>query len=215
MMQRLLITLLVLGVSPAMADDAQEVSATGKVVQYEADGGGMLANADVDWDRYSGILLEKASVEFRNDWERDQERLNNNIVRDADQAKIKSDMSDMLHGILVRKIADTEHYELTNTRGANVLRFTPRIAKLDIHAPGRVQGIIGNVLVDSKGSLVLVMEISDSVSGELLASAWRLEVDPDKGFMETATEAGNKTAFSRMMADWSSWLFGMLDHVRR
>lgn len=214
-MIKLLTVLLVLGVSSATADDAPDNSAAGEIVKYEAQGGGMLASADVDWDRYTGILLEKARVEFREDWERDQERLNNNIVTDADRAKIKSSMSDMLHGILVQKISDTEHYELTNARGANVLRFTPRITKLDIHAPGRVQGIVGNVLVDSKGSLVLVMEISDSVSGELLASAWRLESDPDKGFMETATEAGNKTAFSRMMADWSAWLFGMLDHVRR
>ena len=77
-----------------------------------------------------------------------------------------------------------------------------------------MQNIIGNVLVDSKGRMVLVMEISDAHSGELLASAWRLQVDPDKNFMETATEAGNKTAFKRMMREWSSWFFAMLDHVR-
>jgi hypothetical protein len=47
----------------------------------------------------------------------------------------------------------------------------------------------------------------------LLASAWQLQEDPDKGFMETATEAGNKTAFKRMMKNWSAWFFAMLDHV--
>ena len=95
-----------------------------------------------------------------------------------------------------------------------MLRYTPRVVKLDILAPGNAQGIVGNVLVDGKGSMVVVMEISDSMNGELLASAWRLEVDPDKGYMETATEAGNKTAFKRMMGNWTDWLFAKLDHVR-
>lgn len=214
MMLRLLAILLALGSSPATASDATPEPAAGKILQYEAQGGGMLAAADVDWNQYTRIQLERATVEFREDWVRDQERLNNNIIRETDLAQIRSEMSELLHGVLVRMISDADGYTLSETTGADVLRFTPRITKLDIHAPGKAQVIVGNVLVDSKGSMVLVMEISDSASGKLLSSAWRLEADPDKGFMDTATDAANRTAFKRMMENWSSWFFAMLDYVR-
>jgi hypothetical protein len=165
MMLRLLAILLALGSFPVIADDAPMGSPEGEIKQYEANGGVMLASTDVNWNRYTGILLEKAAVEFLEDWKREQQRLNNNIVTDHDQMRIKSGMSDMLHEILTGEISGNDRYSLSETRNTNVLRFTPRIAKLNIHAPGKLQAIVGNVLVDSKGSMVIVMEISDSVSG--------------------------------------------------
>jgi len=214
MLLRTLTILLALSVLPATANESASQTGAGNVVQYEVRGGGMLANADVDWDRYTKVLLEPATVEFRENWAKDQQRLNNNLVTERDLAQIRSWISDMLQGALSRKISDTDGYALSDVSGPDVLRYTPRVVKLDILAPGNAQGIVGNVLVDGKGGMVVVMDISDSVSGELLTSAWRLEVDPDKGYMVTATEAGNKTAFNRMMGNWTEWLFAMLDHVR-
>ena len=214
MILRMLTILLALSVLPVTADENTPQPATDSIVQYETEGGGMLANTDVDWNRYTKVLLDRATVEFREDWAKDQQRLNNNIVTERDLAQIRSWISDMLQGALSRKISDTDGYALSDVRGTDVLRYTPRVVKLDILAPGKTQVIVGNVLVDGKGGMVVVMDISDSASGELLASAWRLEVDPDKGYMETATEAGNKTAFKRMMGNWTDWLFAMLDHVR-
>lgn len=214
MTHRILIILLTLSILPSWADETAPQSGADKIVQYEADGGGMLANAGVDWNRYTKVLLDRATVEFREDWVKDQERLNNNIVREKDLAQIRSWMAEMFQQVIAGKTSGSDRYELTDASGADVLRFTPRIVKLDILAPGKAQGIVGNVLVDGKGSMVLVMDVSDAVSGKLLASAWRLEVDPDKGYMETATEAGNKTAFKRMIENWTGWFFAMLDYVR-
>jgi len=215
MILRTLTILLALSVLQATANESAPQSGAGNIVQYEAAGGAMLANADLDWNRYTKVLLDRATVEFREDWAKDQQRLNNNMVTERDLAQIRSWISDMLQGALSSKISDTDGYALSEVRGTDVLRYTPRVAKLDILAPGNAQAIVGNVLVDGKGAMVVVIDISDSVSGELLASAWRLEVDPDKGYAETATEAGNKTAFKRMMGNWTEWLFTMLDHVRK
>jgi hypothetical protein len=211
---RFLAILLALFVLPAAADENTPQSSANRIVQYEAAGGDMLANADVDWNRYTKILLDRATVEFREGWVKDQQRLNNNMVTERDLAQIRSWISEMLQEALSNKISDTDGYALSEVSGTDVLRYTPRVAKLDILAPGNAQAIVGNVLVDGKGAMVVVIDISDSVSGELLASAWRLEVDPDKGYAETATEAGNKTAFKRMMGNWTEWLFAMLDHLR-
>ena len=211
---RFLAVLLMLGTVCANADEVPAEPSADQILRYEARGGTMLASADVPWERYTEIQLERADVSFREGWKSDQKRLNNTLVREADLERIRSDMSEMLNEVLTHRISSTDDYTVTDSGGPNVLRLSPRISKLDIEAPGRLQDIVGDVLVDGKGSMVLVMEISDSESGELLASGWRLEVDPDKGFMDLATEANNKTAFKRMMREWSEWLFALLGHVK-
>lgn len=214
MMFRRLVLFLALGTACVMADEGPSDTPSGKIMQLEFQRGSMLVSTAIPWERYTAIQLEQASVVFREGWKSDQQRLNNALVREVDLARIRSDMSEMLEEVLADNIERAGDFTLAEASGSNVLRLTPRISKLDILAPGRLQDIVGDVLVDGKGSMVLVMEISDSVSGELLASAWRLEVDPDKGFMETATEASNKTAFKRMMREWTDWFFSLLNHIR-
>jgi len=161
--------------------DAVQAPIPGQIISYQFGSGGMLASAGVDWDSYTKVLLERATVEFRENWVSDQRKINDSFVREADVERIKTEMSDLLDRVLTRKLSDKDGYTLTVESGTDVLRFTPRIAKLDIHAPGRAQEFVGHVLIDSKGSMVLVMDISDSVSGELLASCWQLQGGPRKG----------------------------------
>jgi hypothetical protein len=210
----LAIIIVVLSVTASADTGPAQTSVPGDVIRYDTKNGGMLATAGIDWDRYTKIQLEKATVEFRENWVQDQQRVNNTIVRESDIAQIKSGMSKMLDQVLRRRIADNEDLTLTDERGANVLRFTPQIKKLDINAPAIAQEIVGHVLVDSMGSMVLVMDISDSTSGEILASSWQLQVDMTDGYMDTASSARNKTAFKQMMEHWARWYFELLDYVR-
>ena len=105
---RLLTILLALSVLPATANENTTQVAADSIVQYEAEGGGMLANANVDWNKYTKVLLDRATVEFREDWVKNQQRLNKNIVPERDLAQIRSWISDMLQEALNRKNADTE-----------------------------------------------------------------------------------------------------------
>ena len=194
--------------------DAVQAPVPGQIISYQFGSGGMLATAGVDWDSYTKVLLERATVEFREDWISDQWKINDSLVREEDAERIKTEMSDLLDKTLTRKLVDKDGYTLTAESGADVLRFTPRIAKLDIYAPGLAQAFVGHVLIDSKGSMVLVMDISDSVSGVLLASAWQLQVDSEKGYTDSATSARNRTAFGQMMGRWATWLVKLLDVVR-
>ena len=95
-----------------------------------------------------------------------------------------------------------------------MLRFTPRIVKLDIYQPGKAQDYVGHVLVDAEGSMVITLDIVDSLTGKLLASSWSVQVDPEKGFMWSSTSASNRTAFGQMMKRWANWQFELLEVVR-
>jgi hypothetical protein len=194
----------------ALADESD----AGEIVKYETRDGGMLTAAEIDWSLYSEIRLDKATVEFRENWVEDQKRQFDNILRESDLERIRSDMSNMLHRVLTEKVAKTDRYALSDQSGRGVLRFTPRIVKLDIYQPGQAQDYVGHVLVDAEGSMVITLDIVDSLTGKLLASSWNVQVDPEKGFMWSSTSASNRTAFGQMMNRWANWQFEMLEIVR-
>ena len=170
--------------------------------------------SDVDWNSYGKVLLEKASVEFRDNWVRDQKRLYDKNIRETDEERIKTSASDLLAKVITRELPGDGGYEITDEAGAGVMRWTPRIVKLDIVAPDRVSDTISDSLVDSQGSLTIELDIHDSVSGKLLAKASQYQSDPYKGYMERTTSATNAQAFRLMMLRWTDWLFEQLDSVR-
>jgi len=199
----------------ALADtDPSQSAFPGQIVKYQTRDGVLLADGDVDWCGYMRVQLERGTVEVRENWVRDQQKIMNNVIREADLERIKTDMSDLLEKVLTRKLSDKDGYTLSGESGADVLRFTPRIEKLDIYAPDRARNYVGHVLTDSQGSMVLVMDISDSVSGELLASAVQKQVDQEQGYLESTSSGTNRTAFRRMMERWATWLLELFDEVR-
>lgn len=186
----------------------------GEIVKYETSDGGILTAAEIDWSAYTEIALDKATVEFRKNWVEDQKRVFNNVLREPDLERIRTDMSDMLHKVLSEKVSSTDGYTLSAENGSGVLRFTPRIVKLDIYQPAKAQDYVGHVLVDAEGSMVLTLDITDSFTGKLLASSWNVQVDNEKGFMWSSTRGSNRTAFGQMMKRWANWQFELLDVVR-
>ena len=177
-------TLLVLSVS-VMADTAPPETAGSDLEIIEQNKyGEFLAAGNVDWSSYSKVQLEKATVAFRKDWVRDQRRRYDITIRERDEDRIKSDMSELLHKVLTGELSGKGGYELTDQGGADAMRFTPSIVDLDIIAPDRVRDNIGFALADSKFSMTLELEIYDSVSGELLAKSRQYQDDPYKGYMD-------------------------------
>lgn len=200
---------------PAVADtEPVQPSDSGEIVKYETRDGGMLTAAEIDWSAFSEVALDRATVEFRENWVEDQKRVFDNIIRESDLEKIKTDMSDMLHRVLSEKVSGTDAIALSDQSGIGVLRFTPRIVKLDIYQPAKAQDYVGHVLVDAEGSMVITMDITDSFTGKLLASSWNVQVDHEKGFMWSSTRGSNRTAFGQMMKRWANWQFELLDIVR-
>ena len=184
------------------------------VIKYQTPDGAILVDADVDWSGYTKVQLKRGTVEFRENWVRDQKRLNSSVIKEKDLERVKTDMSDLLEKVLRRNLSEMEAYTLTDESGADVLRFTPGIVNLDLYSPDFLRNFVGHELIDAQGSMVLVLDINDSVSGKLLATAVQKQLDGKSGYFESTSRGMNKTAFRRMMENWSSWLFAMLEKVR-
>ena len=185
-----------------------------EVIKYESAGGAVFVNADVDWSAYTRVQLKRGTVEFRENWVEDQENTSKNVIRETDLERVKTDMADLLDKVLRGNLSKREAYTLTDESGADVLLFTPGIVKLDIYTPDFLRDYVGHELTVAQGGMVLVLDISDSVSGRILASAVQKQRSAESGFFESSSRGRNKAAFRRMMQNWNDWLFAMLEKIR-
>ena len=206
--------LFALSISVLADTDPTETSDSRLEIIEQGRHGEILAVADVDWNTYSKVQIERATVEFRKNWVRDQRTRSGLIIREKDEQRIKSDMADLLHDVLGRELSGKGGYEITDESGADVMRLTPRVVDLDIVAPDRVRDNIGYALTDSQGSMTLELEVHDSLDGELLATSRQYREDPIKGYMEWTTSVTNKRAGRFMLERWSGWLREWLDEAR-
>lgn len=174
----------------------------------------LLMDTAVDWNRYTKIKLEKATVEFRKNWERDQRSRTGNRPRERDIERIKTELSDLLNEVFIRKVAENGAYSLTDVAGEDVLLLTPAIIDLNINAPDRMRTSIGYSLTDSTGSMTLLLEIRDSVSGALLAKARDRREDPRKGYLEWTTSGTNRRSAELMLVRWTNGVLGWLEQAR-
>lgn len=184
------------------------------VIKYQTPDGVILVDADTDWNRLKNVQLRRGTVEFTESWVSDQEARNKIVITQADLERIKTDMADLLERVLISELSDREAYTLTGESGADTLRFTPNIVNLDIYTPGGLRGFVGQQLTNAQGNMVLVLEINDSVSGKLLATAVQKQHDADRSYWDSTNRGSNQTAFRRMMESWTDWLFAMLEEVK-
>jgi hypothetical protein len=215
MLYRCLVLSLLLFSMFALAESNQsQANGPYGVIKYQTPDGAILVDADVDWSSYTKVQVKRGTVEFRENWVRDQKRLTSSVIREKDLERVKTDMSDLLEKVLRRNLSEMEAYTLSDESGADVLRFTPGIIDLDIYTPDFLRNFVGHELTDAQGSMVLVLDINDSVSGKLLATAVQKQIYAESGYFESTSRGTNKTAFRRMMENWSSWLFALLEKVR-
>ena len=163
------------------------------------------------WSGYDRIILEPATVSFRRNWERDQRVRYNNQVREKDIERITSGLAGQLDEIFRIKLTETGNYSFSDAEGAGVMRITPAIVDLDIIAPDRMRQNLGYAFADSQGRMTLDLQISDSVSNDLLAHMTDSREDPRVGYFEWTTTVQNRLAARDILNLWANRLVGWLE----
>lgn len=170
-------------------------------------------DSSANWNGYTAILLERATVEFTKNWARDQTD-HGNRPTEENMGRIKTEVSELLDEVFRRELPKKNVFTISDTPAEDVLRITPKIVDLNIYAPDRMRDHIGYALTDSKGSMTLEIEIHDSVSGVLLAKMTDNREDPHMGYFEWTTSGTNLQAARNMFVRWASKLHKRLIAAR-
>jgi hypothetical protein len=207
--------LLALPATAVMAkSNPPEVSIEGLQLVEKDRRGEIYADPEADWSLFSQILLEQATVSFRKNWQRDQNRYDPWKVKDRDVEQIKSGLSDLFHDVFTEELSANGGYKMTDSTGEDVMLIKPRIVDLDIHAPDTPQAGVSRSFTEQAGRMTLMLEIYDSLSGDLIAKLSHRQDAPRHGYMQWSTSVSNSAEARRMLQKWATALRVRLDEAR-
>jgi hypothetical protein len=169
----------------------------------------------VDWSVYNKILLDQASVAFRKNWQRDQNRYPTMLkVRDSDMEKIRTDLSELFNEVFTQELTSNGDYEMASEIGSNVLRISPQIVDLDVYAPDVPTPGIQRNFTDSAGRMTLQLEFYDSMTGKLIATLSDRRDAPYRGYYQWTTSVSNRFDARMMLQRWGKEVLERLDEAR-
>lgn len=214
----LIIIALLLGmtaVSPVWAKKKlPEFNDEGMQLVKDSDLATVYADPGADLGIYKKIMLLDATVAFKKNWKRDQNRRVSSMrIKDSDVEKIKQSVSELFADVFTKELVD-DGYVMTDTPGEDVLVLKPAIVDLDVHAPD-IQGASRTYSYsESAGEMTLNLEFFDSLTNDKIARATDRKRDYRAGYLEWRTRVSNRADAKRMMTSWAKALRSTLDEAR-
>jgi len=176
--------------------------------------GEIYANLDVDWSVYTEIQLQDATVAFRRNWKRDQNRYDPFKVKTSDVERIKQQLSELFREVFTDELTKDNGYVMADQPGPQVLTIKPAIVDLDINAPDTNTPVNSKSYTETSGKMTLKLELYDSVTGDLLAAASDRQESPYRGYFQWTNRVTNRADADRMLQRWAEALRTRLDEAR-
>jgi len=219
MQKTLISSILIVGMAAASTaaiaeSEPPEISLEGLELVEKDRQGEIYADPGIDWSIYDKIQLDNATVAFRKNWKRNQNRQMTFKVKDSDMENIKANLSELFDTVFREELTTKGNFEMTTESGENVMRITPRIVDLDVYAPDT--RTVGNTMTftDSAGRMTLKLEIYDSTTGDLIATASDRREAPRHGYYQWTTRVSNNAEARRMLQRWAKDLRIRLEKAR-
>lgn len=193
---------------PAINDEGMELVKDSKLATVYADPG-------ADLSIYNRIWLQDATVAFKKNWQRDQNRSSANRfkVKTKDMERILADTATLFREVFTKELLDGG-YVLAEEAGDDVLLVKPAIVDLDVTAPDIPQPTRNMSFSESAGEMTLSLELYDSITGDKIAKATDRKRDAFRGYVEWRTSVNNRAVARRMMESWAKALRSALDEAK-
>jgi hypothetical protein len=157
-----------------------------------------------DFRGYTKVMIDPTEVSFKKNWQRDQNRDRiglTNRVDDRDTRRILDEAQQSFQRLFAEAYT-SEGYEVVTTPGPDVLRLSTAIVNLDVVAPDVMEPGRTRTYSREAGEATLVIEVKDSLSGELLGRAVDERETSDMGpFIRNSVT--NTAAFEQVFRRWA------------
>lgn len=216
---RFFLTILILlfsivAVSPVCAKkDLPAVNDEGMELIKDTDLATVYADPGADLSIYNRVMLLDATVAFKKNWKRDQNRGNPLKVRNSDMVKIQDEVAAIFREVFTKELVDGG-YEMADEAGEDVLLVEPAIIDLDVSAPDIQSSTVTRSFSESAGEMTLNLELFDSITNDKIAKATDRKRDNWRGQLEWRTSVSNRSDARRMMTGWAKALRSALDEAR-
>jgi hypothetical protein len=192
---------------PAINDEGMELVKNSNLAT-------VYANPGADLSVYNRVMLLDATVAFKKNWKRDQNRYGNSMkVKDRDIVKIQEEVAATFREVFTKELVDSG-YAMADEPGEDVLLVKPAIVDLDVTAPDIQSSSLTRSFSESAGEMTLNLELFDSLTDDKIAKATDRKRDNYRGYLEWRTSVSNRSDAKRMMRGWAKALTSTLDEAR-
>jgi hypothetical protein len=155
-----------------------------------------------DFRPYRAIILDAPEVAFRQNWQSDMNRSRRGSrVSDSDLRHAIDEAQGKVRSRFEKRFTDTG-FQIVSSPAENALRVFVGIANVDVTAPEVDSPGRSRIYSEQAGHGTLVIEVRDSLSGELLGRA----VDHDyagDNFVMLRNSTSNWADFEQLFDDWA------------
>jgi hypothetical protein len=169
----------------------------GLVRQRNARLGALFVKPDVDIAVYQNVVLDPVEVRFSRSWNPNRTASDVSRRLDArDVAAIQTRLAELVHEIFAEELNEAG-YPIVAEAGHDTLRVTAAIVDLYVSAPDTLPPGRVTIFTADSGRMTLVLELRDSVTGEILARAVDTRTGRRSGGGVTVTSRTTNTADAR------------------
>ena len=198
----------------AVEGDPPEVTVDGLQLVKDTKMALVYAKPGVDLSQYNRIYLTEPQIAFTKNWLQTQNSIPNQTVRNEDMQRIKTDLAALFMEVFREELQNNGGYVLVDGIAEDVLIVHPAIVDLDVFAPDTPGTAGRRSAIPSVGTMTLYMELSDSVTGDLLVRAIDNKFDRTRTHIQAQNRVRNEAAAREMLNDWANLLRLALDEAR-
>jgi hypothetical protein len=209
-----LLLMALIAASPAMAKkDPPAVNDEGMELVKDSELATVYADPGADLSIYKKVWLEDATVAFKKNWQRDQNRGQSLKVRNSDMERIIEDVATLFREVFTEEL-QFGGYQMAEEAGEDILIVKPAIVDLDVTSPDVRSASRTYSYSESAGEMTLNLELFDSLTGDKIVKATDRKRDYERGYMEWRTRVSNRADAKQMMTSWAKALRSTLDEAK-
>ena len=168
---------------------------------------------DADLAGYTRVMIGSCSVEFRKNWQRDQNRNRaSNRVTAEDMDRIRISLCELFDEVFTRELQERGDYEVVTEAGDDTLLLVPSIVDLDVFAPDVMAPGRSTTYTTRAGQMTLKMDIRDASTQALMGRVIDRKRASERGNTLMITNSvTNRAEADRILRRWASILRDALD----
>ncbi len=175
--------------------------------------GAVFVKPDADIVAFKSVKLDPVQISFAANWDPNSDRRSQSRrLNAADIAAIRERLAELFQETFRAELA-RGGYTLVDESGPDTLRVTPAIVDLFITAPADAAVGRSRTYTSQTGRMTLVVELRDSVTGELLARAVDRLGGRSTGQLQWTNRVTNLADAQQAISVWAVALRRALDEM--
>jgi len=180
------------------------------LVRREGKLGHVYVRPNVEFKSYKNVRLDPVSVAFDKNWDPNRNSISRLSTTDTQQ--IRDQMAKGFREVFAERLAK-DGYALVESDADDVLLVQAALINVYINAPDTMSSGRSRTYVMDAGRMTVVMQLADSVTGQLLARVVDTKQGTSYARLQWSSSVSNSAEARKIFTEWADALCRALDKL--